>query len=136
MKEVKQTIYETEDNKQFFTKNEAESHERELKNTKYFKVFCNPDLMEGRGFNNTLYFGIKSIFECHKLFMEEYCIRKFNSKIAWVMGVQPIENYIICEIQSEETKSKDVKMLDYRNINLENFDVYNNKLQRIKHEHI
>lgn len=122
MIETKQTVYETLDGKKFFTKKEAELHERDLKSTKLFKVICNPDTMEGRGYNKTLYFSVKSDFNNYQqLLLSAYCYEKFNGNVAWVMGVQPMENYIIYPCKIEETSGKEVKILDFRNMKQNNF---------------
>lgn len=48
MKEIKSIIYETVDGKQFTDKKDAEKHENTFLGQRFFRVYANPDLTEGR----------------------------------------------------------------------------------------
>lgn len=86
MKQVTIQGYETSDGKQFVTKEEAQEHQRRLKNTKVFLVKHNFDLTEGRGyFNKGLV--VVTTERSHKKIVEDYCYNTFGERIGYVMGV-------------------------------------------------
>jgi hypothetical protein len=106
MKEIKKTVYVTDDGKEFTNRKEAELHETKTKDVKYFLVSYAPDLTEGRGLQNK---GILMVHSkgCQSMFAEHYCYQKFGNKIEFVMGVYGsnaiTQNWSIREINKEQT---------------------------------
>lgn len=86
MKEIKSTIYITDDGKEFTNKKEAMEHESRLNNVKYFVVRYSPDLTEGRGLQKA---GLVMVHAkgSHREFVEHWCYQNFGNRIDFCMGV-------------------------------------------------
>lgn len=79
------TLYQTDDGKIFESKLEAETHEGKFKNVKAFKITYNYDWNEGRGYHSNGYVLVHTKNH-HKMFVEDWCFRKFGNRIGFVMG--------------------------------------------------
>ncbi|GAA4879420.1 hypothetical protein GCM10023310_69480 [Paenibacillus vulneris] len=107
MREVKSTIYITDDGKEFANKKEAEIHESKIKNVKCFLVRYAPDLTEGRGFQKS---GVVMVHANghHKDFVEHWCYEKFGNRIDFCMGVYG-SNAITSTWFIKEATEKDIE---------------------------
>lgn len=86
MEEVKIVVYKTIDGKIFENKEEAEKHERNISNVYAFKIYYQPDLTEGRGFQKYGYLLINANKK-HEIFARHWCYERFGNEITFVMGV-------------------------------------------------
>ena len=107
--ETKQ-VYISDDGKTFPTEAECVAHEKVIadhrKNTTYWVVRANADTTEGRG-HNTLY-----LIEAYtpgwiepRVWMEDWCYRNLGRKVDFVMGVSPIESWILYESDAKRYMS-------------------------------
>ena len=107
-KEKTMKLFITPDGKEFLSKSKAKSYtDNTLKrkdNIKYFKVTYGPDLTEGRGYHKLLLVAVERSY-AHKLILEEFCEKYIGSRIAWVMGAAPMENWRITESSEESFMS-------------------------------
>lgn len=84
----KRTIYTASDGKEFDNEKEAKEHDEKVirESIKVYKVYYNPDLNEGRGYNNIGYVYIHANSH-HELFLQNYLCETFGNPISFVMGV-------------------------------------------------
>ena len=103
-KEKKIKLFVTADGKEFLSADEAKNYTNNFlkrkENIKYFKVIYGPDLTEGRGYYKLLVVAVERNYS-HKLILEEFCEKHIGSRIAWVMGVSPMERWRIQESNEE-----------------------------------
>lgn len=101
--QVTQTVYITDDGKKFFSKEEAEKHEQTLQNTTLWRVYHEPDLTEGRGWQRTTYLLVE-YGNTYQLLLDElvvdFCYRHFGRPVAFVMGCNhcPTEAWIVRKV--------------------------------------
>ena len=112
MKREIKTIFIAEDGKQFDVENDCLQYEEELKkkkvNTTYWKVYSKPDTTEGRGHYQLEMLEVYNpeAFPKTKIWVEDYCYRKYGRPIAFIMGVSPMLNWYIVEIDVNEFNTK------------------------------
>lgn len=100
-------IFIAEDGKKFYDKEECISYEKEIKNTRYFRIIHSPDLTEGKGYYRMFFvkcnFGNES-----SMFVEQYCHDRFGRNYDFVMGVinlnAVMKKYIIDCIELKDLK--------------------------------
>ncbi len=85
---TKKIIYTASDGKEFDNEKEAQEHDEKimLESIRVYKVFYNPDLNEGRGYDNHGYVYVHANNN-HKQFLEYFLCNKFGNPISFVMGV-------------------------------------------------
>jgi len=111
MKTVKQTVYKAEDGQIFEKQDECAKYEEVIKKrkqaTSYWAVFHNPDLTEGRGYSGLTL--VECFFEGYtsvELLMQDWCYRTFGRPVEFVMGVAPIQNWGLREIDRDKFLDK------------------------------
>jgi len=68
----------------------------------YFKIICNPDLTEGRGYYGAYTVKVKNKPADMALpYVQDWCFSNLGSPITHIQGVSPIRNWIIYESNKE-----------------------------------
>lgn len=128
MKQLKKEIevFIAYDGKEFLTNKECEHYEKnvlEIKsNIKYFRSFCCPDLMGGRGWYRNVYFAVLEKNYCHFERALKYMIDKYKSPIEYVMGVTPMPNWSIPKECTEE------EFIDMSKPKIDNYSHYSEQV--------
>lgn len=99
IKETKQSVYTTEDGKQFADTKEAEKHQKSLDGRKFFVIRHGADLTEGRGTTRTVYASVESNY-CQELYLLDACYKLFGSQVGYVQGCSPTYEWRISEAKS------------------------------------
>lgn len=95
--------------KEFFSKEEAKRYEESLQKRlsyTYYRVTHNPDLTEGRGYYDMMIVAVGHGYVRNALY--QYLIDTLGKPVEMVMGVSPIDNWIV----SEPYKFDDIKELE------------------------
>ncbi len=86
MEEIKTVTYKTIDGKLFDNKEDAVKHEETLSKVKAYRICAYPDLTEGRhGYKFQGYLLVHTN-AYQNLFAEEWCYKKYKSRVDFVMG--------------------------------------------------
>ena len=106
----KRTIYTTSDGKEF--DNEKEHDEKVIRESiKVYKVYYNPDLNEGRGYEDDGYVYVHAN-KHHDQFIEYFLCKRFGNPISFVMGTfgsnAIMQTYIYHEVPESDVKADKV----------------------------
>lgn len=82
----KQTVYEADDGTPFLKKEQCEAYEKDLKNTRAFRIHHGPDTTEKGTLQRTLLLFVKAKWS-HELWAELWCEGRFGSRVDFVQGV-------------------------------------------------
>lgn len=112
-------VFVASDGKEFLTPKECSEYEnivlKNLKRLKYFKSFTGPDLNEGRGYNNVVYFAVDNSDYCGFERALMWLVENKGRTIDYVQGCSAMRNYTMPdEIKIEDFKAcKPSKIGDY-----------------------
>lgn len=109
----KRTIYTTSDGKEFDNEKEAKEHDEKVirESIKVYKVYYNPDLNEGRGYEDDGYVYVHAN-KHHDQFIEYFLCKRFWNPISFVMGTfgsnAIMQTYIYHEVPESDVKADKV----------------------------
>lgn len=102
-------------NKEFKTKKDAEEYILSVKDSvdkRYFKVSYSPDRTEGRGYYKGMLVITSS--ELGENLVFEFLNKILGSPIVYVMGVSPMPNYVVTEVEVKSyDEAQDLKKEGY-----------------------
>lgn len=102
--EKKQTVYIADDGKEFLNEADCKKYESKtivrLSKIKYFQVYHDPDLTEGRGFYGRLLIAVETEHYHYHIALD-WCFYLYGSPVADLYD-SPYENWIISEITAED----------------------------------
>ncbi len=109
-------VFIANDGIEFTDEGECLKHDEVIKNTRYFRITCNPDLTEGRGYY--IRYFVKCMFGTDSLmFVEEYCRKEFGRGYDFVMGCIGLNAVMRKYHITEVTLEKALEESKYRNEN-------------------
>lgn len=79
------------------------------KNIKYYRVNHSPDLTEGRGYYAITHVAIEEASRLSEYLVRDWCQDYFGRHVAFVMGVQPMPNWIVSEMKESDYLVKTYK---------------------------
>lgn len=109
----KRTIYTTSDGKEFDNEKEAKEHDEKVirESIKVYKVYYNPDLNEGRGYEDDGYVYVHAN-KHHDQLIEYFLCKRFGNPISFVMGTfgsnAIMQTYIYHEVPESDVKADKV----------------------------
>jgi len=100
-----QEVWIAEDGREFLSEVECKEYElkvlKRLNDMKFFVVVHGPDLTEGRGHYGRTYFAVEAKY-ASEYAVEDWCERRFRSRIAYVQGCGPMRNWSVHESSREQ----------------------------------
>lgn len=130
--------------KEFIDRKEAEEYEKQLKEVldySYYPVTHAPDLTEGRGYYKSMIVAVKPYHSGNVVI--HYLCNTFGKPLEFVMGVAPIDNWIVGKKVKFDTISGLAKFMnkevqegigDYRKQVKREVKVINNRGEEIENE--
>lgn len=103
MKPVTRTVYEAHDGTIFDSAAACQLYEKKAeeraKATTYWQIQCRPDCTEGRGWYGLILVECFGPVQHHaEMYVQDYCFHNLGRPIAFVMGVSPIRNWSLTQI--------------------------------------
>jgi hypothetical protein len=99
-------IYIANDGKEFTDEKEAIKYEetvlKRLSNIEYYCISYCPDLTEGRGYYKKLFVALENPLYSKKIILDLFCEQALGSKVAWVQGCSPMENWTYAKVEKQE----------------------------------
>lgn len=104
MRREELTVYIANDGKRFFSEAEAIKHEEVMSQTKAYMVFHSPDLSTGDFIKGG--FAIVQSSGDNELWLEDWLYKKFGSRVAFIKGRKPTENWAYEEIDISDVNER------------------------------
>jgi len=114
------TMYRSDDGKLYETEELAKTaddvFEKLSKYTTFWVINHSPDLTEGRGYYGRTYVKVFNDSYIDTIdWMTDYCFNIYGKKITYVMGVSPIGNWNISQVEQEHwNNATDARVGDYK----------------------
>lgn len=99
-------VYETTDGLRHATLNEAEARQKEIDETRYFRLSASPDCTEGRGLQQHAYAAVHGDRYYTDLIIQDAMFQRFGSPVDYVMGNAPTPAWRIDELDSDKPAPK------------------------------
>ena len=99
--------YQALDGTVFLDKEKCEHYDRDIRETKLYKLFHNPDLTEGRGYYGLTYVTVKG--RPPTCMLEDWVYENVGARTDFIMGVQPTDAWYLVQVSDplEHTKSSE-----------------------------
>lgn len=85
-RETIETVFEADDGEQFLKKEDCEAYEKDLKDTKVFRIMHCPDCTEKGTLQKSLLLAVTAKWS-QDLWAELWCEKRFGSRVDFVQGV-------------------------------------------------